>query len=110
MHQFKTTLASDKITSKQVNELDKEKQKRCINCYHVADEKDKYCIKCGSPLTNHCGDIGGKLHKGCSFVNKEDAAFCAKCGYPTIFNQHGLITPTLSGQHSQSSFGRININ
>lgn len=88
--------------------MDKEKIKKCSKCHHIAEEKDQYCIKCGSPINNRCGDIGGKYHKGCSFINKEDAAYCAKCGYPTVFNQHGLVIPT-SAPPTQSSFGRIHI-
>lgn len=88
--------------------MSKKKQKKCIKCHYIADEKDQFCIKCGTPLVNKCGDLHGKYHKGCSFVNKEDAAYCAKCGYPTIFNQLGLLTPYVQSQ-AKPLFGRIHI-
>jgi RNA polymerase subunit RPABC4/transcription elongation factor Spt4 len=66
----------------------------CVKCGHVAEEKEEYCTKCGSPLINRCSDRKGLIDKGCSKVNKPDAAFCAKCGLPTVFNKQGLVFPS----------------
>ncbi|MGV3487285.1 MAG: hypothetical protein ACO1OC_01690 [Tuberibacillus sp.] len=65
----------------------------CARCGYVNDKDHKNCIKCGAPLLNKCADEPGLIHKGCSFTNKPEAAFCAKCGHPTIFNKEGIVTP-----------------
>ncbi len=65
----------------------------CIRCSKVPSENDKYCNDCGAPLENRCSDEPGILKKGCRFVNPPDAAYCAKCGEPTMFHLHGLISP-----------------
>ncbi|MBB6669255.1 hypothetical protein [Cohnella nanjingensis] len=54
-------------------------------------EKDKYCTDCGAPLVNRCFDEHGPLKKGCNFVNDREAAYCAKCGEPTLYNLFGII-------------------
>lgn len=70
--------------------MSKKEEKRCIRCNQLADEKDQYCINCGAPLINRCIDQKAKGY-GCGFVNRADAAYCAKCGMQTTFNLHGLI-------------------
>ncbi|GIO16364.1 hypothetical protein J19TS2_59190 [Cohnella xylanilytica] len=71
----------------------KEELEPCVRCFKMPDENDKYCTDCGAPLQNRCFDAHGPLKKGCSFVNAKTAAYCAKCGEPTLFNLHGLVTP-----------------
>lgn len=68
-----------------------EEQRTCPKCFHVADEKDSYCIKCGSPLINRCTKGASPNHKGCEAENRAEAAFCAKCGSPTVFGEMGLV-------------------
>ncbi len=63
----------------------------CLRCYQRADEKDKYCVKCGSPLVNRCTEEKTLLSKGCNKVNRKDAAYCSSCGAPTVFNLAGLV-------------------
>lgn len=65
----------------------------CIRCNKVPDENDKYCTDCGVPLKNRCSDEPSLLKKGCTYLNAQHAAYCAKCGEPTMFQLHGLITP-----------------
>ncbi|GIP38168.1 hypothetical protein J31TS4_14480 [Paenibacillus sp. J31TS4] len=65
----------------------------CIRCSKQASETDKYCIDCGAPLQNRCSDEPGLLKKGCTYLNAPNAAYCAKCGEPTLFQLHGLLTP-----------------
>ncbi|CAM3830463.1 zinc ribbon domain-containing protein [Cohnella lubricantis] len=69
----------------------------CIRCGRMPDENDKYCIDCGVPVHNRCSDEPGILKKGCSFVNPPTAAYCAKCGEPTVYQLHGLIQPLYPG-------------
>lgn len=64
----------------------------CIRCGHVGGEKDKYCVSCGAPLHNTCGDEPGLLTKGCRFINEPHAAFCSRCGHPTRFHMEGLVS------------------
>lgn len=64
---------------------------RCIRCNQLAEEKDKFCVKCGAPLINRCSEEKTLLSKGCSKVNRKNAAYCATCGAPTTFNLAGLI-------------------
>lgn len=68
----------------------KEKPKTCVKCFHVAEEKDKYCVRCGTPLVNLCTKEDSPNHKGCQAKNRPDAAFCAKCGSPTVYGEMGL--------------------
>ncbi|RKP54364.1 hypothetical protein D7Z26_13485 [Cohnella endophytica] len=71
----------------------KEELHPCVRCYKFPNEKDKHCTDCGAPLQNRCSDEPGLLDKGCTFLNNQNAAYCAKCGQPTLFQLHGLITP-----------------
>ncbi len=71
---------------------DKEKEKiTCVKCFYQADEKDKYCIKCGTPLVNRCTKDDSPNHKGCGAKNRPEAAYCSKCGSPTLFGEMDLI-------------------
>ncbi|MCC3373107.1 hypothetical protein [Cohnella sp. REN36] len=72
----------------------------CVRCAKLPGEKDKYCTGCGAPLVNRCFDEHGPLKKGCNAVNDRDAAYCAKCGEPTLFNLFGLLPG-----HEHSPFG-----
>ncbi|TJY44063.1 hypothetical protein E5161_01305 [Cohnella pontilimi] len=65
----------------------------CVRCAKLPGEKDAYCTDCGAPLVNRCIDEPGILKKGCGCVNPPTAAYCHKCGEPTTFNFHGLVTP-----------------
>jgi|GEM_PF-1261829 len=65
----------------------------CIRCGRVPGEKDRHCTACGAPVQNRCCDEPGLFKKGCSHVNEPNAAFCARCGEPTLYQLHGLITP-----------------
>ncbi len=78
----------------------KEERHTCVRCGRLSDEGDKYCIFCGAPLINHCGDEPGLVSKGCKHINRKDAAFCAKCGYQTRFYLDGLIDPSPYGDNS----------
>ncbi|MFD1737316.1 hypothetical protein ACFSCX_12200 [Bacillus salitolerans] len=72
--------------------VDEKEKIKCVRCSHVADDKDKYCIKCGAPLMNYCADTKrGKSKHHCGANNKRDAHYCSKCGHETIFKQRGLI-------------------
>jgi hypothetical protein len=71
----------------------KELRDPCVRCFLIPDEKDEFCRQCGAPLRNRCSDEKGLRKKGCGFINKPDAAFCVKCGEPTIFNRKGLVKP-----------------
>ncbi|GAA4828909.1 hypothetical protein GCM10023310_02310 [Paenibacillus vulneris] len=79
----------------------------CLRCSKTANENDKFCIDCGAPLQNRCSDEPGLLKKGCSYLNVQNAAFCAKCGEPTLFQLHGLITPIYDNAN-KPLFSRIN--
>lgn len=68
-----------------------EEQLMCVRCQHVADKNEKYCIRCGAPLVNRCSDEKGLLGKGCTKINRQDAAYCSQCGEPTFFHKAGLI-------------------
>lgn len=70
---------------------DKEEYLTCVRCGNITEKKDAYCIVCGAPLRNKCTDEPGLLSKGCKFVNVSTAAYCAKCGEPTVFNKLGLL-------------------
>lgn len=72
----------------------KDELEPCLRCGKLPKENDRYCMDCGAPLQNRCFDEPGILGKGCRFVNSRTAAYCAKCGEPTLFNLHGLINPT----------------
>jgi len=48
-------------------------------------------------LQNRCFDEPGLLKKGCNHVNHRSAAYCAKCGGPTLFLVHGLIEAPYPG-------------
>lgn len=63
----------------------------CVRCGHQPDEKDKYCIRCGAPLKNKCTNDGGLLGDPCNTTNPPHAAFCARCGAPTLFKKEGLL-------------------
>ncbi|MDF2719498.1 MAG: hypothetical protein K0R28_6423 [Paenibacillus sp.] len=63
----------------------------CVRCGHQPEKTDKYCVRCGAPLVNRCTKKRSPLHKGCSKVNKQDAAYCADCGTPTLFRESGLL-------------------
>lgn len=63
----------------------------CIRCAKLPKDGDRYCTDCGAPLKNRCFDEPGLLKKGCTNVNSPTAAYCAKCGGPTLFLVHGLI-------------------
>jgi len=66
----------------------------CIRCSKLPAEGDKFCTDCGAPLQNRCFDEPGLLKKGCKHVNHRTAAYCAKCGGPTMFLMHGLVEST----------------
>ncbi len=70
---------------------DKDKLITCVRCTYTTKETDEFCIRCGAPLHNRCTDEPGLLDKGCKFVNKPEAAYCAKCGHPTVFLRTGLV-------------------
>ncbi|MFB5678324.1 hypothetical protein ACE3NQ_22780 [Paenibacillus terreus] len=70
---------------------EKEKQVPCIRCGQIPEEKDKFCTLCGTPVKNTCCDEPGKLDKGCKHVNPQTAAYCAKCGLPTIYKLYGIV-------------------
>lgn len=73
---------------------DEEKEKiLCHRCGYTAEEGEKHCVLCGAPLENRCMDEPGLVHKGCGHKNEPHAAFCVKCGHPTTFNHHGIVTP-----------------
>lgn len=76
----------------------------CVRCGRLPAEKDKYCTDCGTPLKNTCCDEPGILGKGCSFVNPPNAAYCAKCGEPTIYQLHGIVTPMYRTANKPASF------
>jgi hypothetical protein len=65
----------------------------CARCSKLPHENDVHCTDCGAPLQNRCSDEHGLLKKGCSYVNPRTAAYCGKCGEPTVFQLHGLINP-----------------
>lgn len=71
----------------------KKEEVRCVRCLHLAEEKDRFCVRCGAPLINRCSNEKTLLSKGCSKVNRKDAAYCSSCGAPTIFYLAGLIEP-----------------
>lgn len=54
---------------------------RCANCGNTLNENQKFCGRCGAPVSsgepiggNHCTRCGNELNKG--------AMFCNKCGSP----------------------------
>lgn len=65
----------------------------CHRCGYTAEKGDKHCVLCGAPLENRCMDEPGLVHSGCGAKNEPHAAFCVKCGYPTLFNHHGIVKP-----------------
>jgi hypothetical protein len=73
----------------------------CIRCGFIPDEKDKYCINCGAPLQNRCTNDGGLLGDPCTNINPPNAAFCAKCGAPTLFQKKGLIVSLYPHTHAE---------
>jgi len=77
----------------------------CIRCLRMPDENDLYCADCGAPVLNRCSDEPGILKKGCTFVNPPSAAYCVKCGEPTLFQIHGLIQPVYPGANKPSIYG-----
>lgn len=87
--------------------MSNKQQEPCTRCNKIPNENDKYCTDCGAPLQNRCSDEPGLLKKGCSFLNKQDAAYCAKCGEPTMFLLHGLITPAYKNMN-KPIFGFVN--
>jgi hypothetical protein len=79
---------------------------QCIRCARISKEGDRFCANCGAPLQNRCFDEPGPLKKGCRFVNEPTAAYCAKCGEPTLFHIHGLIQPAYPpGANKPAMFG-----
>lgn len=73
----------------------------CVRCGYRPDEKDRYCIQCGAPLQNKCTNDGGLLGDPCNQINLPHAAFCSKCGAPTLFKQKGLIPSIYPDQHME---------
>lgn len=63
----------------------------CIRCKKLPGENDQYCTDCGAPVVNRCSDEPSLLSKGCNFINDPKAAYCSRCGEPTLFLLHGLI-------------------
>ncbi|WEG12004.1 zinc ribbon domain-containing protein [Pullulanibacillus sp. KACC 23026] len=72
---------------------DKDEKILCYRCGYSADKGDKHCVLCGAPLENLCMDEPGLVHSGCGAKNDPHAAFCKKCGHPTLFHHHGIVTP-----------------
>lgn len=71
----------------------KKEEVRCVRCNQKAEEKDQYCVICGSPLINRCSEEKTLLSKGCNKINRKEAAYCSACGAPTTFNLSGLVSP-----------------
>lgn len=68
--------------------------KECIRCHHSNDDKNDYCIKCGAPLYNYC------TNRHCIACDEktilpDEAAFCPKCGYETLFKTYGITSSSL---------------
>lgn len=79
----------------------------CIRCGKLPGENDKHCTDCGAPVQNRCFDEPGPLKKGCRHVNARSAAYCAKCGEPTLFLLHGLINPVHTSANKPSNISFI---
>lgn len=47
-----------------------------------------FCIYCGKPLVNQC------INNQCDVtILDEKAAFCHKCGEPSLFNDYSVVAP-----------------
>ncbi|WP_123041063.1 hypothetical protein [Cohnella candidum] len=75
----------------------------CIRCLRMPQENERFCADCGTPVQNRCSDEPGILRRGCRFVNPPTAAYCVKCGEPTVYQRNGLIGP-LHPNGSKPSF------
>lgn len=71
----------------------KKEEIRCVRCHSIAEEKDRFCVRCGAPLFNRCSNGKTLLSKGCNKVNRREAAYCSSCGAPTVFYLAGLVEP-----------------
>lgn len=63
---------------------------KCKYCGEMNENRPdaNFCIYCGKPIINIC------INNKCDVNTLDDnAAFCYKCGEPSLFNDYSIISP-----------------
>lgn len=94
---FQEILRLQELNRQYQDELQRLSSRICPNCGYENGASTRFCMKCGSPLTQPpTTAAAGKCCPNCGAANTEDAMFCTDCGTP--FAQ---VTPEITSNEEE---------